>query len=96
MYLKHATRLGNISRRPRAGNKKNYIHWREITGYLAQWAVRQINHPDPTPAPPGLSKVIGYLSACIRPKFDNLGMGKFSLCEINKMLHGILMEKRYF
>ncbi len=77
-------------------NTKIHVHWRSITGYLAQWAVRQIGEHNSTPAPPGLSKVIGYLSACIRPKFDKLGYAEFSLCEINKMLHDILMEDKTF
>ncbi len=76
--------------------KKHYITWRHITGYLAQWAVRQITEFDSTPFPPGLETVIGYLSACIRPKFDNLGWAHLTLCEINKMLHEILMEDKTF
>ena len=77
-------------------NKKIYIYWRNITGYLAQWAVRQFTEHDSTPFPPGLEKVIGYLSACIRPKFDKLGWAHLSLCDINKMLHDILMEDKTF
>ncbi len=77
-------------------NKKNYISWREITGHLAHWAIRQIPEHDSTPTPPGLKKVIGYLSACIRPKFDNMGWAHLTLCEINKILHDILMEDKTF
>jgi len=77
-------------------SKKHYIHWRHITGYLAQWAVRQINDNDSTPFPPKLENVIGYLTACIRPKFDNLGWSHLTLCEISKMLHGILMDTQIF
>ena len=75
-------------------NTKRVTYWREITGYLANWAVRQIAEHDRTPFPPGLEKVIGYLSACIRPQFDHLGYARMSLCEINKLLHDILYEDR--
>jgi len=70
--------------------------YREITGYLAQWAVRQIDECDETPFPPGLEKVIGYLTACIRPKFDQQGWAELSLCDISRMLHEILMEDKTF
>ena len=76
--------------------KKHYITWRHITGHLAHWAVRNIAEHDSTPFPPGLETVIGYLNACIRPKFDNMGWAHLTLCEINKMLHDILMEDKTF
>jgi hypothetical protein len=71
-------------------------YFREITGYLANWAVRQIGEKDSTPFPPGLEKVIGYLSACIRPKFDECGYTEMSLCDVSRMLHEILMEDKTF
>jgi hypothetical protein len=75
-------------------SRKRVTYWREITGYLANWAVRQIEEHDNTPFPPGLEKVIGYLSACIRPKFDQLGYAWMSLCDINRLLHDILYEEK--
>ena len=75
---------------------KIYLRWRDITGYLANWAIRNISDNDPTPYPPKLESVIGYLNACIRPKFDKLGYAHFTLCEINKMLHEILMPEQMF
>jgi hypothetical protein len=71
-------------------------HWRDILGYFANWSVRQISYPDTTPFPPGLEKMIGYLSARIRPCFDNTGYAHLSLCDINKMLHNTLMCETIF
>ena len=75
-------------------NTPKYTSWREITGYLAHWSVRQIDSD--TPYPPGLEKMIGYLSACIQPKFDKFGFTDLSLCDINKILHDILMPEKIF
>ena len=70
--------------------------WREVTGYFALWAVRQIEHPDTTPSPPGLESMIGYLSACTRSKFDKQGMAELSLCQIERMLEEILWSEKTF
>lgn len=72
------------------------VHWRDILGYFAAWSVRQISHPDATPSPPGLESMLGYLAACLRPHFDQEGFAELSLCDINKLLHGILMEEDIF
>lgn len=82
-----------------------WVFWRHIVGALAMWAVRQIpcetsnwetmkNEPLDAPVyPPGLEKIIGYVGTCIKPKFDSHGMAELSLCQINKMLHDILMDQ---
>lgn len=86
-----------------AGNAEwNTPRWtflREITGYLAHWAVRQIGcnqSHDKTPFPPKLENVIGYLDACIRSRFDQLEVAKLSLCDTNRLLHDILMPEKFF
>ena len=78
-------------------NTPRLTYYREITGYFANWAVRQIDHPDNTPFPPGLEKMVGYLTACIRPRFsEGHGWGELSLCDINRMLHEILWPEAIF
>ena len=52
-------------------NTKRITHWREITGGLAYWAVRQINEDD-TAFPPGLESMVGLLTAIILPGLTNL------------------------
>jgi hypothetical protein len=74
-------------------NTPRYTSLREITGHLAHWAVRQVS--DKTPYPPGLENVIGFLDACIRSRFNN-EMALLSLCDINKLLHEVLMPKTFF
>ena len=77
--------------------KKRITAVREITGGLAYWAVRQIGCCPPADegpiVPPNLEKVIGYLHTCIRPKFDKFGWAQLSLCDISKMIYGILYEQ---
>ncbi len=80
-----------------------FLNLKQITGALAHWAVRQ---GDYYPYPPGLEHVIGYLDACLRPiflaktdldlKYKVEGYGRFSLCEINKMLWDILEDTKEF
>jgi hypothetical protein len=80
-------------------NTPRWTFLREITGYLAHWAVRQIGCErtyDKTPFPPKLENVVGYLDACIRPRFDRQEMALLSLCDISRMLHEILMEEKFF
>ena len=77
-------------------NTPRWTYWREITGAFAYWAVRQINEGDDTPFPPGLEKVVGFLSACIRRKFDKTGVAQVTLCEIGKWLFDILMSETIF
>lgn len=77
-------------------NTKRITHWREITGGLAQWAIRNIHEKDDTAFPPGLENMIGLLTAIIRPKFDKLGWADLSLCDINKMLRDALWNEPTF
>lgn len=77
-------------------NTRRITSWREIIGYFANWSVRQIEHPDKTPFPPGLEKMVGYLAACLRPHFDRLGYAELSLCEISILLYDILMDDKTF
>ena len=83
-------------------NTPRLTSYRDITAGLAYWAVHQLAATEmsetefdfgPPAFPPGLEKVIGYLHACIRPKFDKFGWAQLSLCDISKMLHDILYEK---
>jgi len=77
-------------------NTKRITNWREITGGLAHWAVRQIPETDDTPFPPGLEKMLGLLTAIIRPKFDKMAWAELSLCDISKMLHDALWDEPIF
>ena len=76
-------------------NTKRITHWREITGGLAYWAVRQINEDD-TAFPPGLESMVGLLTAIILPGFDKFGWAYLSLCDISKMLHDAFWEEPIF
>jgi len=86
-------------------NTPRITRWRNIVAGLSTWAIRNImddrNDEDGkmvfmnSPVfPPGLENVLGYLGTCLRKDkiFDELGYAKLSLCQINKMLHDILME----
>ena len=81
--------------------RKNIVNIKYITGYFACWAVRQLQS---IPYSPNLEKIIGYLNACLRREFlkqaddkwHREGWGDYSLCEINKMLHDILMDDQTF
>jgi hypothetical protein len=75
-------------------NTKIYTSCRDIVGNFAHWAIRNIDSD--VPFPPGLEKMVGYLYSCIRPKFDKHGFSELSLCDINKMLHDVLMEEKIF
>jgi len=75
-----------------------FIGYREIVGYFAHWAVRNIRGDDPI-FPPGLEKMIGLLTTIIRPKFEDIAgerWANLTLCEINKMLHDALWEEPIF
>lgn len=83
-------------------NIPRWTHYREITAGLAYCAVKQflddypddedntIYEPKPPAHAPNLEKIIGFLHACIRPKFDKNGSAFLSLCDISKMLYDIL------
>lgn len=81
-------------------NRPQWLFPKDITGYFANWAVRQGDHH---PHPPNLEQLVGYLDACLRRRMDNgafgevvAGMFKASLCDINQALHEILMEEPVF
>ncbi len=72
-------------------NTPRWLFHYHITAALAKWAIRQ----SPYHMPERLMEVIGYLDACLRRdvKWDAEGMAELSLCQINKLLHDILMDK---
>lgn len=75
-------------------NTKRWLFWRDIVGALALWSIRNIGNDVNAPIhPPNLEKVLGFVGACLRPKFDKSGMAELSLCEINKMLFDILYDE---
>lgn len=79
---------------------ERHTQFREITGALAYWAIRQ-NACDEErkyiPAcPPNLETVIQYLTACVRKRFDESGFSKLSLCSISRMLYDILWDMKEF
>jgi len=76
-------------------NTPRLTHYREITGGLAYWAVRQIHRNRPY-FPPKLEFTIGFLTAMIRPRFSKLGYAELSLCEISKMPYDVLMPEEFF
>lgn len=86
-------------------NTPRWTRWRHIVSGVAQWAIRNISDDrndeegktvliNSPVFPPGLENVLGYLGTCLRKDkiFDELGYANLSLCQINKMLHDILME----
>lgn len=81
-------------------SEKHIIHYKQVTGAFAHWAVRQLGSNDESkespPFPPHLEKIIGYLDACLRRQFDKFGWLELSLCDINKMCHDILMDCSLF
>jgi hypothetical protein len=82
-------------------SQKKVTSVKEITGYFAQWAVRQ---EDFVGCPPNLEKIITHLDQSLRTDFakidktrwGEMGYGNFSLCEINKMLWDILGDLSIF
>ena len=87
-------------------SEKRWTHYRDLTGGLAYWAVHQFAGSDvgknynqdknPPYFAPGLENVIGYLSACIRPQFNDCGFKEMSLCDVNKMLWEVLRDCEIF
>lgn len=77
-------------------NKKVWTFRREITGYFAHSAIRLIGNKDETPFPPKLEGVIGLLHVMLKPYFDENDMAELSLCDINQLLHEILMPEQMF
>jgi len=69
-----------------------WIFRHEIVGALAKWAIRQC----PQGIPTGLENVLGYLDACLKRSVnwdECAGMAQLSLCQINRLLHDILMNQ---
>ena len=63
------------------------------------WSVRNIpieDHDGAPEFPPGLENVLGYLGACLRRMFDPHGYHDLSLCQINLLLHKLLMDDATF
>jgi len=76
--------------------KRHWVFKHDITAALAKWAIRQ----SPYAYPERLDEVVKYLDACLDVEFKKAGcldtsdiMAELSLCEINKMLYGILHEQ---
>lgn len=64
----------------------------EITGALSKWAIRQA----PIGIPDNLERVLGLVNACLDRMdiWDILpGFGNLSLCQINKILHDLLLDQ---
>jgi hypothetical protein len=74
-------------------SEKRWTFRKEIVGYFAMWACRQ----SPYGVPDGLENVCKYLYASLASAAkwipSDSGMAELSLCEINRLLHEILMEK---
>jgi hypothetical protein len=72
-------------------NVPRWVFLDNITGAFAKWAVRQ----SPYGCPENLESVIRYLAACLARDvpWDAMGMAKLSLCDINLLLHNILLDK---
>lgn len=78
-------------------NTKRLTGFREITAALAYWLIRQFasgdNKTPPPPAhAPGIEEAVSFLTACIRPKFDEFGWAQMSLCEINALCWDVLAD----
>jgi hypothetical protein len=69
--------------------EKHWVFVKDITSYLAKWAISQ----SPYPYPENLDKVIKYLHACLIRQANKEEMMELSLCEINKLLYDILYEQ---
>ena len=71
--------------------KDKWVSKCAITSALAKWAIRQ----SPYAWPVGLENVIKYLDACLERSvdWDAYGMAELSLCDISKLLYGILYEQ---
>lgn len=71
-------------------NKKECVHKKAILGAIAKHAIRQ----SPICIPVGLENVLNYLNACLsrEVEWDAYGFAHLSLCDINKLLHEILMD----
>jgi hypothetical protein len=71
---------------------KLFINYRTILGYVAMWAVRQIDHCDDTGTPPRLEFVLQRFVNQIRPQFDTTGWAYLTVSEINEMLQLLVID----
>lgn len=71
--------------------KSKWVFRHDITGAFAMWACRQ----SPYGVPEGLENVCKYLDASLKTAipWNYNGMAELSLCDINKILHEILMDQ---
>jgi len=71
--------------------KDKWTFKKDITSAFAKYAIKQC----PSGIPDNLEKVLGYLDACLEKMvdWDVCGMTELSLCEINRLLHEILMDQ---
>lgn len=90
-------------------NTPRWTNYREVVGALAQWSIRNIADDtcgkriiDAPHFPPNLEMVLGYVAACLKPKFAKhntceplQGSMEISLCDINRMLHEILTIEEF-
>jgi len=70
-------------------NIKRWVFVKDITSYIAKWAVSLSPHSYPE----RLDEVIKYLHACLIRQADKQEMMNISLCEISKLLYNILYEQ---
>ena len=79
--------------------ERRWVFLHDITGALAKWAIRQ----SPYACPDDLETAVKFLDACLCSEAKKLPnddvlflsdgiMMKLSLCEVNRMLHDILMS----
>jgi hypothetical protein len=81
--------------------RKRITNWREVTGYFAMWACRQIDQCDTSAYPPKLESVVGYLAASLRKHWSNDpcvtdDWCKLSLNGISELLYDILWGLKLF
>jgi hypothetical protein len=70
-------------------NEKHWVFVKDITSYLAKWAISQ----SPYHYPEGLDRVIKYLHECLKIQANENEMMEVSLCDVNKLLYEILYEQ---
>ena len=81
-----------LADRPEWSEKKDkWTFKKDIVAAFAKWAIRQSGYA----CPDNLEKVVGYLDACLDKMvdWDTCGMTELSLCDINRLLHEILMDQ---
>lgn len=74
-------------------DRPRWISYRWITGYLACLAICQVRG---VPFPAKLEGIIGFLTARIRPRFDENGLARMTIREVRNLLHEELMPEHMF